>query len=293
MAVDFFRYLTPARKEDSWSLVVTAAGSHQSVPGAAYPPPGHPVDHGFSWDGGRVLGAYQIVHLRSGAGSFESAPTGLRRLSAGDVLLLFPNIWHRYRPDPKIGWHEQWIELRGPLLPRLESAGLFKPGDPVVSLPDEGAISALFHRILDAVRSGGPRPDPLAGAWAMEILARLHGARRHANPPPPIALAISRAEAALSEQAADPPSLRQLAQQVGFGYSYFRREFKAATGVSPGQYVRRLRLERARRLLGTTADTVKAIADELGFSSEFHFSTAFKRQFGISPAHWRARARRR
>lgn len=293
MAPDFFRYLNPARKNDPWSVHVSAAGSCLYRPGTPYPQPGHPLDHGFSWEGGRVIGAHQIVYLRSGSGVFESAGTGAKRLGPGDALLLFPDVWHRYRPDPETGWHEHWIELRGPLIERLQGEGVFRPADPIIKPPDKGAIDALFHRILDAVRSSGPRPEPLAGAWAMEILARLQGARRKAVPPDRLALAISQAEATLSENSSHPPTLHALSRQLGIGYSSFRREFKEVTGVSPGQYVRRLRLERAQRMLGATSEPVKAIAAELGFSSEFHFSHAFKRQFGVSPAHWRRRSLRK
>jgi AraC-like DNA-binding protein len=202
-------------------------------------------------------------------------------------------VWHRYRPDPQTGWHEQWIELRGPALQRLERAGLIRDRDPVVDVtPDGGAIESLFHRILEAVRASGPRPEPLAAAWAMEILARLQAPRERLGLPAPIARAVHRAEAQLAENSGRPLPLRKLARELGFAYSYFRREFKASTGVSPGQYARRLRLERARRLLGSAPDSVKSIADQLGFSSEFHFSAAFKRTFGVSPAKWRAEARR-
>jgi AraC-like DNA-binding protein len=48
---------------------------------------------------------------------------------------------------------------------------------------------------------------------------------------------------------------------------------------------------RARRLLAGTDATLASIADQLGFSSAFHFSTIFKRVHGQSPAHWRAARR--
>jgi transcriptional regulator GlxA family with amidase domain len=57
--------------------------------------------------------------------------------------------------------------------------------------------------------------------------------------------------------------------------------------MAPRQYLMRLRLERAQRLIGTTPFTLEAIAEQLGFSSAFHLSAAFKKRFGVPPAVWR------
>jgi AraC-like DNA-binding protein len=98
---------------------------------------------------------------------------------------------------------------------------------------------------------------------------------------------IARAEQILAERVENPPPMEALARELGVAYSHFRREFKTRTGLPPKQYLLRLRLEKARRLLGNTPDPVKTIADQLGFNSPFHLSAAFKKEFGISPAHWR------
>ncbi len=52
-------------------------------------------------------------------------------------------------------------------------------------------------------------------------------------------------------------------------------------------FLQRLRLDKARRMLGTTADSLQTIADWLGFNSPFHLSAAFKKEFGVSPQKWR------
>jgi transcriptional regulator GlxA family with amidase domain len=71
------------------------------------------------------------------------------------------------------------------------------------------------------------------------------------------------------------------------GYAGFRREFKRRTGLAPGQYLMRLRLERAQRLLGATPATLEAVSEQVGFSSAFHLSAAFKARFGVAPKVWR------
>jgi AraC-like DNA-binding protein len=84
-----------------------------------------------------------------------------------------------------------------------------------------------------------------------------------------------------------PPAIPGLARELGVAYSYFRREFKRHTGLAPYQYVRRLRLEKARRLIGGSSESLQSISEQLGFASPFHLSSAFKKQYGQSPDHWR------
>ena len=52
--------------------------------------------------------------------------------------------------------------------------------------------------------------------------------------------------------------------------------------------LQRLRLQRAALLLASRADSVKQLAEQCGFKNEYHFSTAFKRQHGLAPSHYRS-----
>jgi AraC family transcriptional regulator len=65
----------------------------------------------------------------------------------------------------------------------------------------------------------------------------------------------------------------------------FRRE----TGETPHQYVSRLRLEEAARLLRATDQTVLQIAIAVGFENASHFSVQFKRDYGVTPLAYRLR----
>jgi len=286
-SADFFRYLPYLPEAEDWSLAVTAGGRVRTAPGAAYPPDGHPSDHQLSWEEGRVLGAWQLVVIVSGQGRFESAVTKPVEVSAGTALILFPGVWHRYAPDPATGWSERWIELRGPILKRLQKAGQLSPASPLRRLGKASEIDALLTRIHDRLREPAHGFDPEPGAWALQILAQLHATTRRRDADDPMARLVARAERILAESIETPPPLQSLAKDLGVAYSHFRREFKARTGLPPKQYLLRLRLEKARRLLGNTPDSIKAVADRLGFNSPFHLSAAFKKEFGISPSHWR------
>jgi AraC-like DNA-binding protein len=85
----------------------------------------------------------------------------------------------------------------------------------------------------------------------------------------------------------EPPSLPELARLVGLNEYKLKRGFKAMFGTTVFGYVAEHRLERAQTLLLEKEKSVSEIAYELGYSSPQHFSTAFKKKFGVPPKHVR------
>ncbi len=81
-------------------------------------------------------------------------------------------------------------------------------------------------------------------------------------------------------------SLPRLTAEAGLGETLFRREFKAATGLTPARFIRQARLHAAAQMIEQGTTTLAAIAEQLNFSSPFHLSTAFKQQFGIRPSQF-------
>jgi AraC family transcriptional regulator len=82
-------------------------------------------------------------------------------------------------------------------------------------------------------------------------------------------------------------TLADLAAVVGLSPHHFGDAFKAATGLAPYQYVIDRRVERACRLLRDTNTTVAQVAGAVGFSSQSHLTTQFRRVTGITPARFR------
>jgi AraC family transcriptional regulator len=91
---------------------------------------------------------------------------------------------------------------------------------------------------------------------------------------------------------ASPPKLTELAYLAGIHPAHLSRSFHRHYGCTIGGYVRQLRVEFAGRQLAETDQPIAEIALEAGFAHQAHFSTAFKRQTGRTPAEVR-RFRRR
>ena len=92
----------------------------------------------------------------------------------------------------------------------------------------------------------------------------------------------------IDEHICESITLATLAQVAGLSRMYFAAQFRAATGCRPHECVLRKRIERAQQLLLETSEPLVSIALTVGFQSQAHFSTVFKRFAGISPNRWRA-----
>lgn len=79
-------------------------------------------------------------------------------------------------------------------------------------------------------------------------------------------------------------NLDSLAKDAGMSISTFHSNFKAITSVSPLQYIKNVRLHKARELITTKGFTVNSAAYQVGYESPSQFNREYKRYFGITPA---------
>ena len=83
-------------------------------------------------------------------------------------------------------------------------------------------------------------------------------------------------------------SVEDLAKSVAMSRSAFMNRFTSLIGMPPIKYLTTLRLNAAKTILVQSSKTVAQVAFSVGYESEDAFSRAFKREFGASPANWRA-----
>lgn len=132
-------------------------------------------------------------------------------------------------------------------------------------------LDVLFVQIVRAWVESAPRESGWIGALAEPVLAR--------------------ALAAMHRELERDWSVEQLARVSGTSRATLARRFGEQVGEAPLSYLTRLRLEEAARRLARGREGLAAIAQEVGYSSEFAFNRAFRRMYGEPPGHYRERAR--
>jgi AraC family transcriptional regulator len=86
-------------------------------------------------------------------------------------------------------------------------------------------------------------------------------------------------------------SLSELAKVAGLSRMHFAAQFRAATGYRPREYLLHQRIEHAKLLLSNSETALAEVALIVGFCTQAHFSTVFKRVTGNTPARWRCASR--
>ena len=283
---DEFRHLVVTPRDRQWGLYVTAAGAQFIPPGAHFRATGHSPAHDYLWQHGRVLHEYALVYVIRGEGEFESKPTGKVPVKAGSVILLFPDVWHRYRPIDEIGWDSYWVTFAGDYADRLREQGFVRPEKPVLETGKDELILRPFISLLDRVRSQPLGLQQLAAADTLAIIAGMLNAVQHQRTKPHLHEAVLRAKVAI-QSSEDLCGIGELAEELGLSRSHFYQVFKECTGASPYQYHLQLRISRARELLRGSVLSVKEIAAILKFHSVYQFSKMFKKKTGTSPSQYR------
>jgi len=150
-----------------------------------------------------------------------------------------------------------------------------------------GLLSGLMMKIYHEFRHLDSASPVAIQGLAMEMLAAV--SRNNSN------LSVRRpqrwlacAEEFLRENFTEHLTLAQVASAAGVHPVYLAREFRRFHGCTIGEYIRRLRIERARRQLSSSDESLATIAAGSGFSDQSHFSRTVKRLMGMTPAHYRA-----
>ena len=94
---------------------------------------------------------------------------------------------------------------------------------------------------------------------------------------------LQEAKSIVENNLANPYSLKNLAHKVGLNDFKLKKGFKELFGFTVFGYLRELRMLKARKLLLAEKDTVTCVSGEVGYQHPHHFSTAFKKRFGILP----------
>lgn len=96
----------------------------------------------------------------------------------------------------------------------------------------------------------------------------------------------------INENLSNPDfNVERLTEEVGISRAQLHRKMKEITGISAGEFIRNLRLEQAARLISEGKINVTQVAFSVGFTNQTHFSTAFKKHYGMTPTEYAERAR--
>lgn len=253
---------------------LTHCGEALCCRGHSLPPHAHP--------------GFEFLYLSHGTAHWQDR-RGRHRQEAGDLFVAFPGEPHGTGPGSNGENQHVWVGLRlerfGPDGRRLARELRASGARLIPACQDlEPILRAIVGQVMTLRRRRPEATRALIGAFvalARQRLATLGDVPRAALP---YSLPVQRALAYMKRHLDRRVPLRDMAGAATVrSVPHFCARFRREVGISPAAYHAHLRLEAAREMLQQPAFDVTSAALQFGFSSSQHFSTAFRRAFGLSP----------
>ena len=283
------KYLISNERDAQWGLTISTIGYEDILPGEEYPTKGHADGYYFDLQKGRILNEYQLLYLTEGEGIFESTNQKPTRIKQGDLFLLFPGEWHTYHPLPQKGWKSYWIGFKGRNMDDRVRAGFLSPTKPIYHVGFSSEIVHIYEEAFSKAKEEAAYSQQTLAGIVNYLVGLMYSLERNIvlNKDYNYADIMNRARLRIRESLESSISIQAIAEELGIGYSNFRKLFKEYTGVAPAMYQQELRLQRAKEMLSTTNLSIKEIAYRLNFDSPDYFSAKFKIKTGRKPSEFR------
>ncbi len=282
------KYLIANKQDKLWGITVTTVGYQRIEPHSSYPPKNHPSGYIFSTHKGRILDEYVLLYIANGRGIFSSDNQKNIKLTTGSMLLLFPGQWHNYEPDQSTGWDEYWIGFQGENVETHVENGFFSKEKEVYNVGPSLRIVQLFKFAIETAQQQNIGFQQILAGIANLLLGITysHDKSQALSQNQPMQL-INRAKLIMFENSHKNIKVEDIADKICMSYSWFRRNFKEYTGLSPHQYLQELRIQKSKELLSTTNLTCQEISYRAGYESPIHFNSIFKKKTGFTPIKYR------
>jgi AraC-like DNA-binding protein len=237
----------------------------------------------------RVNGAYAVAYFLEGTGEYCDANGVRHKIVPGDLVLVTPELPHRYTTRPGRYWSECHVIFDGPVFDLCRTQGVLNSARPVVHLEPIDQWLARLQSIVISPTSQSPVEKAAEVSRLLTLLMEIFAGGNDNLPEGGAPAWLAAAKAKLDANMEIEIDPKGVARELGVSYETFRKGFQKQFGVSPGLYRSQRRIAVACRLLKLTTMTHQRIAEHLGFSDEFHFSKRFKQIVGVGPREYRRR----
>lgn len=217
---------------------------------------------------GPYIRDYHLIHFCVSGKGLVTDKYGTHSVGAGEFFVIRPGEVTTYTADKSNPWHYAWLAFRG------AGASVFSSEQTVYTTPD-----SVEKRFYTMVRAGAVSAEGYASV-IYELIYLLFSSSAQPSDK------MHKIKRYIEYSYMDGISVTSVARQFGFERSYLYRMFKERYGIGVKEYIIKVRMERARELLGygySVADTAALV----GYGDEFNFSKGFKKHFGTSPIEYK------
>jgi len=204
------------------------------------------------------------------------------------TLMVWPPGTYQYYGRRRGRWTHSWIHCEGRFIPRIVRTLGLPIAQPIAGV-DPSMTERCLLALLEELTGAAPADPTIVRNLIENWLRRLRREIDAADQPPAVPDRFLDAQRYLQARYDQPLRLEDLADQLAMSVPHACSQFKRYFGVSPMQYVIRLRLHHAEYLLADRNLSIAQIARQVGYDDAYHFSKLFKKHMGDSPTAVRDR----
>jgi AraC family transcriptional regulator of arabinose operon len=231
-----------------------------------------------------------VILCLGGEGWVNSLGTA-KAVKAGDFVWLPADEQHAYGSGGARPWSILWAHFAGGEVAAWEALlGASGPARPIIlSLPDDRLDEIALDRVYAALERGFALRHLVAAAAALRhSLSAADQLGKDQRDPRSAEERVARSIMSLRADWQRPHRLKELATAAKTSVAHYSAIFRRQTGFSPIDFVIRLRIRHACRLLDTTSLPVGEVGRQTGYDDPYYFTRCFRRVMGFSPRRYRA-----
>jgi AraC-like DNA-binding protein len=176
--------------------------------------------------------------------------------------------------------------LEAPWLAMPEALGVLSETLELTKSAQSAGRDAVWRAMFLSMEQPRPKPKHLT-LVCFHSRAEACAATFRSRAEAPLDAGLEKALRALESALERRWTVSSLARHAGMSRAVFARKFRAVLDSSPLRYLTERRMERARQLLAQSELPLTAIAERVGYASEFAFNRAFKRHYAVPPGTYR------
>lgn len=207
-------------------------------------------------------------------------------LKSGDFIIISPQTYYKYRNTTGGEINYYWIHFSGTDAKKvIDELELNVNQITYVNVMDN--IVRSFHRLFDEFVQPDKFHDMSCASLLITLLTRISRAAGGVSEGNNNGHLLYETLQYMNRHYNEQLSIPDLAEHAKISYGYFRRLFNEILGMSPSEYLTKLRMENASLLLYRTDISIKEIAYRVGFADQLYFTRVFTKFYGVSPSKFR------
>ncbi|GHG06779.1 AraC family transcriptional regulator [Thalassotalea marina] len=230
---------------------------------------------------------YQLIYCQYGEGVLQYK-NKQRSVKRGDLILISPNLAFQYQSKSDSKNTVYWLNFSGKLADDFAERLLMKMEDGFGVVGAQELAFKDFETLIQLGSRGYTATNVIHAVHVLQqmlsflaLQLRLESFNVHST------FSLEMIESLMQENLHQELNLDTLAHYSQLSKFHFAKKFKELTDTSPIQYFINMKIQHACFQLDNTEDTIKQIAESLGYSDPYYFSRLFKKMVGISPKQYR------